>query len=269
MSVFSDVDIKKALGKDIVIEPFQESSLTPIGYDFSVGEFVFCLEHGLLEEKDGAFEIPPRSTVQILTRESLWVSGRIGGTFHSKVSLVSRGLSHISTTLDPGWYGPLLITFSNNTDKSQKISVSDSFVTLIFFNVKSPTKRKHFKPEFRTDILISQLDDQTMKYISKIKSIAGNPAILQSFEDKVQTANQSTRQKVAASLRSKEIREILKLCFKIATLLMLPIVACLGLIWDYVKPWFGNVAYDSDIIAAQFGMIIMLMLAYSSTDKRQ
>lgn len=269
MSVFSDVDIKKALGKDIVIEPFQESSLTPIGYDFSVGEFVYCLETGLLEEKNGIFEIPPRSTVQILTKESLWVSGRIGGTFHSKVSLVSRGMSHISTTLDPGWYGPLLVTFSNNTDKMQPLSLHDPFVTLIFFNVKSPTKRKHLKPEFRTDILLSQLDNQTARYVAKIKSIAGNPTILRSFEEKVQTANQSTRQKVASSLRSKEIREVAKTITRWVMLLMIPTVAFLGLYWDRVKVIFGNVPYDSEIIGAQLGVIFMLMLAYTSTNKSQ
>jgi hypothetical protein len=54
MSVFSDVDIRKALGKDIVIEPFTESSLTPIGYDFTVGEYVYSLEHGLLEPQNSS-----------------------------------------------------------------------------------------------------------------------------------------------------------------------------------------------------------------------
>ncbi|MFB0515598.1 MAG: deoxycytidine triphosphate deaminase, partial [Candidatus Neomarinimicrobiota bacterium] len=122
MSLLTDVDIQKALGKDIVIEPFSKDSLTPVGYDFTVGNYVLSLEQGLLNPNhQGFYELPPKSTVQILTKESLWVSGRIGGTFHSKVSLVSKGLSHISTTLDPGWYGPLLITIRNNIDKPIRI----------------------------------------------------------------------------------------------------------------------------------------------------
>jgi deoxycytidine triphosphate deaminase len=98
MSYFSDKDIKKALNKDIVIEPFDPACLTPIGYDFRIGDYVFSLEHGLLEIANGCYELPPKSTIQVLTKEALWVSSRVAGTFHSKVSLVSRGLSHISTT---------------------------------------------------------------------------------------------------------------------------------------------------------------------------
>lgn len=66
MSLLTDTDIKRALNRDIVIEPFISESLTPVGYNFSIGEFVFSLEHGLILEKDGFLSIPPKSTVRIL-----------------------------------------------------------------------------------------------------------------------------------------------------------------------------------------------------------
>src|SRR3990170_3677287 len=168
MSLLTDRDIRRLLGKDIVIEPFSEDGLTPVGYDFHIGDFVYSLEGGLLEPTEGFYILPAESTIQILTKESLWVSKRIAGLFHSKVSLVSKGLSHISTTLDPNWYGPLLITLRNNNKTPFKISVSSAFVTLVMFKVLTPTQTPHNKPAFRRDILTNQLNDQTQGYIDKV-----------------------------------------------------------------------------------------------------
>lgn len=259
MSIFSDVDIRKALGKDIVIEPFMESSLTPIGYDFTVGEYIYCLEHGLIEPEDGAFEIPPHSTVQILTRESLWVSSRIGGTFHSKVSLVSRGMSHISTTLDPGWYGPLLITLRNNMATPQRLKTTDAFVTLIFFRVTSPTTTKHNKPESRRDILVSQLTNQTEQYIKKIQQVLGDPKSRDSFEHQVQQANKPMLKKVLASARSVKIGELSALFVRIFLFALLVGIGSLGFYWEKVKFIFGNINYDSVIIGAQLSLFVSLI----------
>src|SRR5947207_519243 len=141
MSLLTDRDIRKLLDKDIIISPFEEKSLTPVGYDFRVGTFVYSLDrHALLTPVSGSYELPPKNTILILTKETLWVSGRIGGLFHSKVSLVSKGLSPIATTLDPGWFGPLLITFRNNTDRPISLQEGATFVTLVMFKVLTPTK---------------------------------------------------------------------------------------------------------------------------------
>lgn len=268
MSIFSDVDIRKALGNDIVIEPFTESSLTPIGYDFTVGEYIYSLEHGLIEPQNGSFEIPPHSTVQILTRESLWVSGRIGGTFHSKVSLVSRGMSHISTTLDPGWYGPLLITLRNNMSTSQRIKTTDAFVTLIFFKLTTPTTTKHNKPESRRDILVSQLNNQTEQYIEKIKQVLGDPKIRESFERQVQQANKPMLEKVVASARSVEIGELGALLVRGILVTSLVGVGTLGLYWEKVKFIFGSINYDSQIIGAQLSVFVSLVAVLISLRRK-
>lgn len=268
MSVFSDVDICKALGKDIVIEPFTKSSLTPIGYDFTVGEYVYSLENGLLAPKDGVFEIPPHTTVQILTKESLWVSGRIGGTFHSKVSLVSRGMSHISTTLDPGWYGPLLITLRNDMKTPQRLETNAAFVTLIFFSVKSPTTMKHFKPEFRRDILVSQLKHQTEQYLAKIEQVLGNPKILASFERQVEQANKPMLEKVVMSVRTKEVRELAASFGRGLLILLMFGIGALGLYWEKVKLLFGNVNYDSQIIGVQAAIVLSLLSVHFSTRRQ-
>ncbi len=268
MSLMTDVDITKAIGRDIVIDPFCKESLTPIGYDFTIGDYVFSLENGLIEPDNGSYSIPPKSTVQILTKESLWVSGRIGGTFHSKVSLVSKGLSHISTTLDPGWYGPLLITMRNNMDNEITIKVNDSFVTLLFYRVDSPTSSKHFKPEFRRDILLSQLNHQTEAYIQKIGGLLNNHKALDVFQSRVEEANLPMRSKVIASARSKGARELARDTISLLIFILIVAIALLGFFWNWVKPVFQNVNYDTKIVAVQFSTIIALISVFLNIRKR-
>ena len=41
MSALSNVDIKRELDKNIVIEEFSESSLTPLGYDLRIGAIIY------------------------------------------------------------------------------------------------------------------------------------------------------------------------------------------------------------------------------------
>ncbi len=264
MSMLSDVDVRRCIGKEIVIEPFLDNLLTPVGYDFTIGNFVFSLEDGLLNPANGAYELPAKSTLQILTRESLWVSRKIGGTFHAKVSLVSRGLSHISTTLDPGWYGPLLITMRNNTNKIIQMNEGDSFVTLVFSKLETPTSSPHFKPEFRKDILLSQINHQTEDYIRKVASLLGDPKILAEFEKKVRSANEPTMSlRVSSSVESSvksdkrhgDIDFLTNLVFAISITSLL----LLQFYWDKVKPLFHNIEYDSRIFISQFTLVIALL----------
>ncbi|RJO61024.1 hypothetical protein C4544_03925 [candidate division WS5 bacterium] len=268
MSYFSDVDIRKALNKDIVIEPFLPDCLTPIGYDFRVGDFVFSLEKGLLDLVDKYYELPPKSTIQILTMELLWVSPRVGGTFHSKVSLVSKGLSHISTTLDPQWYGRLLITLRNNTDTPIRIKIGETFVTLIFARVRTPTRSPHNKPPLREDILLNQLNQQTDNYIKKITSLLNNKTAEASFEKKVRDANQPMVTKVVSSVRSMDREERLHLVLKGALVSAIMFLAVLNFLWNFIKPLFNGIAYDSKVFAVQVTAIIALISLLVTISKK-
>ena len=256
MSYFSDLDVRKALNKDIVIEPFEPECLTPIGYDFRIGEYVFSLEHGLLEVVDGHYELPAKSTIQILTKEALWVSSRLAGTFHSKVSLVSKGLSHISTTLDPLWNGPPLITLRNNTDWVIKMKPGDTFVTLVFARVRTPTNSPHNKPSHREDILFAQMKGQTDAYIDKVTSILTDNAAKARFAEKVKAANQPMFDKVTASIKNKNREERLRLTCQTALCVTIVLLSFLSFFWDYLSPIFRGIPYDSKVLAAQIGGVI-------------
>ena len=268
MGYYSDQDIRKALNKDIVIEPFFEDALTPIGYDFRIGDYVFSLEKGIIEPENGVYILPPQSTIQILTEESLWVSGRIAGTFHSKVSLVSKGLSHISTTLDPNWYGPLLITTRNNMDRAIEIKADQQFVTLMFAEVKTPTASKHKKPEFRKDILIKQLDQQEESYIKKISLVLMDSEASESFRQKVKKANEPMFSKILFSERKKFAIRYLKFAYNLSFYIAFLALIFLPTYWDHIKQYFHNINYDSKVFTVQVTALISLIALKVSLNKR-
>lgn len=191
--MLSDQDIKKALNKNLVIHPFNEDDLTPVGYNLNPSDFVFSLTtKQLVNEKNGSYAIPPNDTVLILTKETVWVSSKIGGTFHSKVGVVSKGFGHISTTLDPNWRGPLLISLNNPTSSELLLPANKSFLTLIFYAVKTPAKKMHDNDPGRkdiigkisTDMLGEEIDKSKREFLAKAVNIIDNDVAYKEFEDK-------------------------------------------------------------------------------------
>ncbi len=253
MSLLSNKDIEKLIDKEIVIEPFDENCLTPVGYDFIVGDFAYSVDDNqLLDPKPSKKEktyyiIKPKTTVQLLTKESLWVSKKVAGTFHSKVTLVSQGLSHISTTLDPGWYGPLLITIRNNLKTPYNLDIGKPFVTLVFYEVKTPTEKPHDKPEYRKDILSKRLDKKTNKYLKKMEEILGNAQILANFESKVKEANQNIFEKVKDSIKKSNKIDLINRIFNGILIILLILIPIMNLFWNNLSFIFNYIQYDSKI----------------------
>ena len=125
---------------------------------------------GILAVEDGIIKIPKGETVNILTEEAIWVSRKISGTYHSRVSLSAKGLSNISTTLDPKWCGLSLISITNNSKYDQKIAVGDGIVTLTFDYLNRPANKDQVEiAASRQDIYkrfdMSELEEKDLKYL--------------------------------------------------------------------------------------------------------
>lgn len=160
----SDRAVEKAmLDGDIFIYPFSKRSLTPIGYNFCPSEIIISTRTGLplaIHEKNGEkyVTVGPNETVLVSTREYISVSDRLMGTFHSKVKMVSAGFGHISTTMDPGWKGPLLIALNNPNSHKLKLTISEkgspkAFVTLVFSRFSTMnSQQRDSHPPYRTDV---------------------------------------------------------------------------------------------------------------------
>ncbi|OUL32180.1 deoxycytidine triphosphate deaminase [Nostoc sp. 106C] len=156
MSTLSDLDIKRELGKATLIYPFNESNLKGASYNLTASKLAWRIQDGksAYDSSVNKIIIPSNSTILIQTNEAIWVSKRIAGTYHSKVSWVSKGLGHIGTTLDPDYIGNSLIAVHNHSNKSIELNPEvDTFVSLMFYYVKTKSSIPHTNDPGRPEIL--------------------------------------------------------------------------------------------------------------------
>ncbi len=157
MTILSDVDIKREIGEGILIYPFQEGYLKGASYNLSASKLAWDLstKKNIYDDQAKAVIIPPNSTAVIETNETIWVSQKIAGTYHSRVSQVSHGTGHIGTTLDPNYIGPSLIAVHNHSQDPVKILLeTEPFLTLTFHYLHTPSRKdQHGNSHGRRDIL--------------------------------------------------------------------------------------------------------------------
>lgn len=171
-------NIRQAMAEGhLRIFPFEEKNLTGIGYNISTTDFAFSINQGILltihqTTKDrGVMRyvvIPPNDTVLFFSREYIEVDNTLAGTFHSKVSCVSQGLGHISTTLDPTWKGQLLISVNNPTAQEVVFDLDKSggnIVTLLLYQMDTVVTggNIHDNNKGRCELLISHFAKSSSK----------------------------------------------------------------------------------------------------------
>jgi deoxycytidine triphosphate deaminase len=172
----NDVQIDKARREgELVICPYNRENLTPVGYNLSFSGFIVSLGKKAfvkMKHKDNEwfFYLKPHETVLVWTRETIWVSRFIGGTFHSKVSLVTNGLGQVSTTLDPGWHGQLLVPLNNPTKRKIKVVIAhdgengkefETFITMVLYRAQEASMyEKSDNKAARTELLENILKDK-------------------------------------------------------------------------------------------------------------
>lgn len=161
----TDQMIQKAIySNDICIFPFEKELLTGVGYNLCPSGLVISTHTGMplkvYQKKNQKYVIvQPNDTILISTREYISVSDRVMGTFHSRVSVVSQGFGHISTTLDPTWQGPLLIALNNPSSKKQKLVLekdghAQAFATLVLYYLQMSSATEFKRLPNRMDILM-------------------------------------------------------------------------------------------------------------------
>lgn len=174
LGVLGNKQIKKKLGKDIFIYPFKESNLKGASYNLTASKLAYIASNKKIAvNSNDEIIIPAHETVLIQTQEAIYTRKQICGTYHSKVSLVSEGFSHIGTTLDPGYMGPSLIAITNNTNEKKKIKCTDSIVTIMFYRVSGCDKEAKDNAVGREDLIPKEFkgfsEDLTTEQKKKIK----------------------------------------------------------------------------------------------------
>ncbi|MHC5934156.1 dCTP deaminase domain-containing protein [Nostoc sp.] len=153
MSILTDTNLNEILcyeeaqwneKKPLLIQDGSDDCITPMGYDLRVGGFykTFIAKPNLDTLSEGeTVAIKPGDIALIGTYEKLKMpkDGSISAFILSRVSQVSRGLSNISTKVDPGWAeGELLIPVQNFSRDVIKLNYKEKFCTLVFFKNESP-----------------------------------------------------------------------------------------------------------------------------------
>lgn len=167
-------DFRLALAEGhLKIFPFESKNLTGIGYNLSTTDFAFSINQGILltihrKITDDGVEryvtIPANDTVLFFSKEYIEIDHTLAGTFHSKVSRVSEGLGHVSTTLDATWKGQLLISVNNPTSKGIKFDLDKSggnIMTMLLHKLDSPVTGDniHDNNKGRCELLIAHFAD--------------------------------------------------------------------------------------------------------------
>ena len=163
-------DIRQALAEGhLKILPFEPKNLTGIGYNLSTTDFAFSIKQGILltiheEGLTRYVTIPGNDTVLFFSKEYIEIDHTLAGTFHSKVSRVSEGLGHNSTTLDATWKGQLLISVNNPTAKGIKFYLNKdggSILTLLLHKLDTPVTGDniHDNNKGRCELLIAHFAD--------------------------------------------------------------------------------------------------------------
>lgn len=163
MTVLSNIDIEKELVKgNILIFPFSKENLKGASYNLTASHLAWKIPEKEGDSYKSAYDeiknkviIYGKSTVLLVTNETIWVSERIAGTYHSKVRVVSQGTGHIGTTLDPGYMGVSVIAVHNHTEKDIELIPGEStFASIVFQYVRTKSEpEQHNNRPGRLDIL--------------------------------------------------------------------------------------------------------------------
>ena len=119
-------------GKLIKMETFEKKNCKGVFYDLRVGHKAILIKSQkhieISDEKP--LSISPQECVKLCTEEEILMNEFHFGRIYSKTGLTSEGLSNISTTIDPGFEGPLWISICNHGYNPITLKWKSSFCKL-------------------------------------------------------------------------------------------------------------------------------------------
>ena len=198
--MLSRKDIEKELGRGINVYPLHSSNIKGNSINFTIGQNAWSLGRGqIIKDTDGKWIVAPKgengrkktdimpgksaivsdgkkrilillphTTTIVETSEVIGVDNYIGGTLHSKVGMVAKGVGDIGTMLGPGFCGHLMISLHNVTDEVIEVNVGETFVSLVFFYLKTPDNTKNTNVSGHVDKLAElgiQISQETREYL--------------------------------------------------------------------------------------------------------
>lgn len=153
-------EILKELGATI-IDPFDPSCLTDLGYDLRAGKYVVVFVRGREEElsETTPIVIPPGARFEVKTLEKVKLPPDMFAFVFTKVGVLHKGLTSLGTKIDPYFQDNLLLVFSNDSSSPFTLKHGEKICNLMFF--KYDNTPKEIKP--RGLPFLSQIPPSTLE----------------------------------------------------------------------------------------------------------
>lgn len=150
--MLSKIDIERQIGKGINIVPFKRDNIKENSINFTISNMAWTLNpkdtgQGYNNAKpacsSGILTLEPHSTTVVYTEEVIALNNKLGGTFHAKVGIVSKGVVFSSAVIGPSYCGHLMVSIQNPTDKRIKLSVGETFISLVLNKLDTKINKEH------------------------------------------------------------------------------------------------------------------------------
>ena len=152
--MLSNVDIKRALGKQIGIFPFNGENLEGSSIYLTASDLAWSINSKMKAiNAEGCIIIEPHDTVAIITVESVCLSSNYAGYCISRVSSGPHGLGAISYPVKPQWIGRLLITLHNSSNIAYRIKKGEGIAVLTLHRLDNNSENSDPKQNSRFELL--------------------------------------------------------------------------------------------------------------------
>jgi deoxycytidine triphosphate deaminase len=143
MRIITDKDFKEATETKKVVEPFYKENLTPAGIDLTIGDKARNVTTGERVNLAGGDRLILQhgDFARVWTRETIHMPPDWFAMIYAKTSLAGKGLTHLGTKIDPGFEGPLLLTFQYLGNEPLEFEEGDQICNVAFIDMQdSPSK---------------------------------------------------------------------------------------------------------------------------------
>lgn len=136
MTVLSDQSIVKLIAnKEIIIEPFKETNLTPNGYDLTVSEIEIPNKEKISK---GKLRIPTNHRFAISTKEIVSCGQNHCAQLWLRTSWARKGIICSFGKIDSGFKGNLTLLGLNSSENDVNIEVGSTFAQIVFEKLSTP-----------------------------------------------------------------------------------------------------------------------------------
>lgn len=128
--ILTDRELVEALvKKELAIEPFNRSHLTPNGYDLTIAEVLIPERAGSV--KEGKTKIPPRTWFLVSTKEYVKLRGFCAQLW-LRTTFARKGILGSFGKVDAGFEGTLTLSAFNASEDEVELEIGDRFAQIVF-----------------------------------------------------------------------------------------------------------------------------------------